>query len=260
MGKFGRAGALLGAVALACAALGVTATAQEQNLQYSAADIQAGGRLYGLQCAVCHGQNGDGVNGVNLPRNQFRRASTDDDIRNTITNGVAAAGMPPFRLQPGELNGLVAFIRSGFDRTGATFRVGDARRGQAIFDGKGGCASCHRVNGRGSRTAPDLSDIGSVRQPAAIQRSLVEPNTAMLPINRTVRIVTADGRTIRGRRINEDTFTVQLIDQQERLVSLDKSDIREYEIAKASDMPSFAGKLSDAEIADLLAYLVSLKG
>lgn len=260
MGKLRRAGVLVGAAALACAALDVTATAQQQSRQYNAADIQAGGRLYGLQCAVCHGQNGDGINGVNLPRNQFRRASTDDDIRNTITNGVAAAGMPPFRLQAGELNGLVAFIRSGFDRTGATFKVGDARRGQALYDGKGGCATCHRVGGKGARTAPDLSDIGSVRQPAAIQRSLVEPNSAMLPINRTVRIVTNDGRTIRGRRINEDTFTVQLIDQQEHLLSLEKSGIREYEIGKTSDMPSFAGKLSDAELADLLAYLVSLKG
>jgi putative heme-binding domain-containing protein len=260
MGIFKRAGAFLGAAALTCAVLGIPASAQVQNRQYSAADIQAGGRLYGLQCAVCHGQNGDGINGVNLPRNQFRRASTDDDIRNTITNGVAAAGMPPFRLQPGELNGLVAFIRSGFDRTGAPFRVGDATRGHAIYEGKGGSASCHRVNGKGPRTAPDLSDIGSVRQPAAIQRSLVEPNNAMLPINRTVRIVTTDGRTIRGRRINEDTFTVQLIDQQERLVSLEKSAIREYEVGKTSDMPSFAGKLTDAEIADLVAYLVSLKG
>ena len=260
MSKLRRAGAFLGAAALVCAALGITATAQEQNRQYNATDIQAGGRLYGLQCAICHGQNGDGINGVNLPRNQFRRASTDDDIRNTITNGVAAAGMPPFRLQAGELNGLVAFIRSGFDRIGAPFKIGDARRGQAIYDGKGGCATCHRVNGKGSRTAPDLSDIGSVRQAAAIQRSLVAPNAAMLPINRSVRIVTTDGRTIRGRRINEDTFTVQLIDQQERLVSLDKSDIREYEIGKTSDMPSFSGRLSDAEIADLLAYLVSLKG
>jgi putative heme-binding domain-containing protein len=116
------------------------------------------------------------------------------------------------------------------------------------------------VNGKGARTAPDLSDIGSVRQPAAIQRSLVAPNDAMLPINRTVSIVTNDGRTIRGRRINEDTFTVQLMDSQERLVSLEKSNIRQYDIGKTSDMPSFSGKLSEAEIADIVAYLISLKG
>jgi putative heme-binding domain-containing protein len=237
-----------------------SALAQAQNGQYSTADIQAGGRLYGTQCGLCHGNNGDGVAGVNLQRQQFRRASTDDDIKNTITTGVAGAGMPPFRLQPKELDSLVAFIRSGFDRDGATFRVGDAGRGKGVYESKGGCAACHRVAGQGARTAPDLSDIGALRQPAAIQRSLVEPAKAMVPINRPVRIVTRDGRTIRGRRLNEDTFTVQLMDQDQRLVSLAKSDIREFDIGTASEMPSFANKLTADEIADLLAYLISLRG
>jgi len=236
------------------------ALAQAQNHQYSAAEIQAGGRLYGAQCALCHGNNGDGIAGVNLPRQQFRRASTDDDIRKTITTGVAAAGMPAFSLQPAELEGLVAYIRSGFDLGGTPFKIGDAARGKAIYDGKGACATCHRVRGNGPRVAPDLSDIGSVRQPAAIQRSLLDPSTAVLPINRPVRIVMSDGRTIRGRRLNEDTFTVQLIDQQERLLSLQKSDIRQFELGAQSEMPSFRGTLSDEELSDLLAYLVSLRG
>jgi putative heme-binding domain-containing protein len=234
--------------------------AQGQNGQYNAADIKAGGSLYGIQCALCHGNNGDGINGVVLPRQQFKRAVTDNDIRNTITNGVAAAGMPPFKLQPKELDSLVAFIRSGFDREGATFKVGNAMRGKAIYEGKGGCASCHRVNGAGARTAPDLSDIGVARQPAAIQRSITDPDAGMLPINRPVKIVMRDGRTINGRRLNEDTFTVQLMDQDQRLVSLAKSDISDFQIATVSQMPSFTGKLTDEELADLLGYLISLRG
>ena len=121
--------------------------------------------------------------------------------------------MPPFRLQPAELNGLVAFIRSGFDISATPFKVGDAGRGKAVYDGKGACAACHRVAGKGARTAPDLSEVGAIRQPAAIQRSLLDPSRAMVPINRPLRIVTRDGRTIRGRRVNEDTATVQLIDE-----------------------------------------------
>jgi len=249
---------------LLCAGLGLVATtqsaiAQAQDHQYSTSEIQAGSRLYGAQCALCHGNNGDGIAGVNLARQQFRRASTDDDIKNTVTTGVAAAGMPPFRLQPAELNGLVAYIRSGFDASGAPFKVGNVARGQAIYD-KDACAACHRVRGAGARTAPDLTDIGAIRQPSAIQRSLLTPTAAMLPINRPVRIVMRDGRTMRGRRLNEDTFTVQLIDENEKLVSLEKSDIREFEAGTASPMPSFAGKLTGEEIADLLAYLVSLRG
>jgi putative heme-binding domain-containing protein len=243
-----------------CAATAERASAQVEDHQYRTEDIQTGSRLYGAQCALCHGQNGDGVVGVNLSRQQFRRASSDDDIRSTIATGVADAGMPPFRLQPAELDGLVAFIRSGFDRSATPFTLGDAGRGKAVYDSKGACAACHRVAGRGARTAPDLSDIGAIRQPAAIQRSLLEPSRAMLPINRPLRIVTRDGRTVRGRRVNEDTATVQLIDEGERLVSLSKSEIRELELGTTSGMPSFAGKLTDEELADLLAYLFSLKG
>ena len=237
-----------------------SAEAAAQTAQYSTADIQRGYRLYSSQCALCHGNNGDGIAGVNLPRQQFRRAATDADIRNTISTGVASAGMPPFKLQPAELSALVAYIRSGFDLGGTPFRVGDAARGKAIYDGKGACATCHRVNGNGPRTAPDLSDIALLRQPAAIQRSLVEPDKGMLPINRSIKIVTRDGRTIRGRRLNEDTLTIQLIDENEKLVSLEKSQIQEFEAGTASGMPSFARKLTENEIADLLAYLISLRG
>jgi len=228
--------------------------------QYGTAEIQAGYRLYSAQCALCHGGNGDGIAGVNLSRQQFRRASTNADIKTTITTGIAAAGMPSFQFRAEELNGLVAYIRSGFDLEGSPFTVGNAARGKAIYDGKGGCAACHRVNGNGSLAAPDLTDIGLLRKPSVIQRSLLDPTKGMEPINRPVRIVMQDGRTIRGRRLNEDTVSVQLIDENTKLVSLAKSDIREFELGTTSGMPSFQGRLSDVEVADLLAYLVSLRG
>jgi putative heme-binding domain-containing protein len=236
------------------------AGAQAADQQYSTASIQAGFKLYGQQCALCHANGGEGVAGISLPRQQFRRASSDADIKNTITNGVAAAGMPSFPFQPAELDALVAYIRSGFDLSGAPFTVGDATRGKAIYDGKGGCAQCHSVRGNGSRVAPDLSDIGVVRKPSGIQRSILEPTAGMLPINRPVRIVTRDGRTIQGRRLNEDTQSVQLIDRQERLISLLKADISVLELGMTSEMPSYAGRLSAGEVADLLAYLLSLRG
>ena len=65
-----------------------------------------------------------------------------------------------------------------------------------------------------------------------------------MPINRPVRAVTKDGRSINGRRLNEDTYTVQLIDEQERLVSLTKADLREYTILTASPMPSYKDRLT----------------
>jgi putative heme-binding domain-containing protein len=108
--------------------------------------------------------------------------------------------------------------------------------------------------------APNLSDIGAMRSAASIERSLVDPSSQMMPINRPVRIVTRDGRTISGRRLNEDTYTVQIIDDQERLMSFTKADLREYAIVTTSPMPSFRSTLREEELSDLLAYLLSLKG
>jgi putative heme-binding domain-containing protein len=258
--------ALRFALLLACASAllliaKTPATAQPSaDHQYTTADIEAGSRLYANQCSLCHGANGDGVNGVDLRRGVFRRSVSDEDLAGVITNGISAAGMPGFKFQPTELTAILAFIRAGFDPSGTAVKVGDPARGRLLFAGKGGCAGCHRVNGVGPRSAPDLTDVGAIRTPAALQRSLLDPTSAMLPINRPVRIVTKDGTTIRGRRLNEDTHTVQLIDDRERLLSLVKADLREFEVGRTSPMPSAAKTLSVEEVADVVAYLLTLKG
>jgi putative heme-binding domain-containing protein len=231
-----------------------------QDHTYTSQDIESGSRLYSAQCNLCHGPTGDAVQGINLRRGQFRRPMSDEELRRTITVGVPNTGMPPFKLTPNELDGLVAFIRAGFDVGGTAVKVGDAERGRAAFDGKGGCAGCHRVNGKGPRVAPDLSDVGAIRSPAQLHRSLTEPDKQTMPINRPVQIVTKDGRTFRGRRTNEDTYSVQIIDDQERLVSFEKADLREFEVVKSSPMPPATKTLNGEEIADVVAYLLSLRG
>jgi cytochrome c oxidase cbb3-type subunit III len=240
-------------------AIGAATPAAQDHGQYTQAEIDAGSRVYNRQCASCHGPNGDQVSGIDLRRQQFRRSSSDEDLARVIATGTNA-GMPPFALQPAELTGIVAFIRAGFDLTARPVRVGTAARGKTVVEGKGGCIACHRINGIGSRVAPDLSDIGVARNVEALHRSLTDPTSGMMPINRPVRVTMKDGRTITGRRLNEDTYTVQLIDDKERLHSLTKSDMRNYVVETKSTMPAYAGKLTDAEIADVIAYLLTLRG
>lgn len=230
-----------------------------QDHTYSSTDIATGVRLYGAQCQLCHGAGGDTVAGVNLRLGRFRRAVTDDDLAKVIAQGVPPA-MPGFTLSADDTRGLIAFIRAGFDPSGTAVKVGNVDRGRALFSGKGGCATCHRVNGTGPRAAPDLSDIGALRTPAALQRSLLDPTRAMLPINRPVTIVTAAGKTVRGRRTNEDTFSVQLVSEAGELVTVVKADIKSMDAGKTSPMPSVANVLSTDEVADLVAYLLSLRG
>jgi cytochrome c oxidase cbb3-type subunit III len=249
---------------LFAASLTASVAAQQNSTehpgQYTQADVEAGARLYSSQCQQCHGLNGDQITGIDLRRGQFRRSTSDEDLARVITSGVPNTAMPPFSLRPPEVTSVIAFIRAGFDPAGTAVKIGNAARGRELVTGRGACLTCHRVNGNGSRLAPDLSDIGAVRSPAALQRSLTDPSSAMLPINRPVQITTKDGRTLKGRRLNEDTFTVQIIDQQERLHSLEKKDIRSLDVQTVSTMPSLTGKMSPEEISDVIAYLLTLRG
>lgn len=248
-------------LSMICFAVPPVLGAQEQHPgEYSPLDVENGSRLYTGQCITCHGPTGDGVNGVDLRRGTFKRVASDDDLRGVITGGVEGTGMPKFALSAAEQNSLVAYIRAGFEVGGRAVKVGDAARGRRVYETKGTCVTCHRANGAGSRTGPDLTDIGTLRSASMLQQALVEPTGVMLPINRPVRIVSKDGKTITGRRLNEDTYSLQIIDAAGKLLSLQKADLKEVQVLTASPMPSFRDKLTGDEISDVVAYLLSLKG
>ena len=248
--------ALLSALVAAPAAW---AQAPLHDNQYADADIAYGAKVYTARCVTCHGPQGDAAGGVNLRSGRFRNAVVDRDLDRFIRAG-SSAGMPAFALDNAEMAGIIAYLRNMNAVDAASVAVGDAARGRSVYDGKGACASCHRVGGAGSHVAPNLTDIGAVRSPASLERSLLDPTSQMMPINRPVRVVTKDGTVISGRRLNEDTYGLQVMDDRERLHSLVKADLREYTIGKTSPMPPFKDKLSKGEIADVVAYLLSLKG
>ncbi len=245
--------------AMALITCGGRVDAQEHDGQYEQADIEYGLVVYRAECTTCHGETGDGVPNVDLRSGRLRQVATDRELRRLIRDGIPGTAMPPFSLDPAESVAIVAYLRNmNFEADAVA--LGDRERGQILFAGKGECATCHRVNGTGPRVAPELTTIGAVRAPGALQRSLLDPTGSMRPINRPVVLVTQDGERVAGRRLNEDTYTVQLIDEHERLLSLDKADLQEYTILTESPMPSYADRLNAQELADLLAYLVSLKG
>ena len=169
--------------------------------------------------------------------------------------------MPPGEYSGSELTALVAYVRTMRDLDASNIRVGDAGRGQSIVMGEGDCTSCHRIEGEGSLgMAPDLSLIGASRSAGSLESSLLSPSASMIPINRPVRAVLSDGTVVNGRRVNEDTYSVQLIDETGRLRSLDKTTLRDFTILKTSPMPSFEDTLTTQEIGDVLAYLLTLQG
>lgn len=230
----------------------------QDHADYDPADIEYGLSVYRAQCVTCHGDSGDGIAGVNLRSGQFRRAVSDRDLRALIANGIPDTGMLAFDLDSAEMTGIIAFLRNpNFELDAVT--LGDEARGRTIFEGKGDCLSCHRVGQEGPRGSVDLTSIGTTRAPSALRRSLLDPTGTMRPIDRPVEIVTDDGERFDGRRLNEDTYTVQIIDDQGRLRSFDKDRLQQFTVHTESPMPSYGDELDDQELADVLAYLVSLK-
>jgi putative heme-binding domain-containing protein len=227
---------------------------------YPRVDVEHGARLYAEHCDRCHGANGNGVSGVDLRSGKFRNATTDQQLRGVITNGFPTAGMPPFTFDAADLTGLVAYLRNMNSIDRGSLKPGDAAHGRLVVETKGACLSCHRINEVGSRKAPNLSTIGSERSAGSLERSLLDPTSQMWPINRPVHIVTKDGKVINGRRLNEDTYTVQVADEEGRLISLNKPELREFTVSPRSTMPSYKQELSPDELADVVTYLLSLKG
>lgn len=141
----------------------------------------------------------------------------------------------------------------------------DTAAGEAVFFGKGGCGSCHEINGRGGVTGPDLSAAGT-RTADAIRAKIVSPSSppagggrgAAAPVTIVAR--TGDGREVQGVRRAEDTFSLQVVDASGALHVIDKMSAREIRRENRSLMPGdFAARLSETELQNLVAYLAALK-
>jgi cytochrome c oxidase cbb3-type subunit III len=249
------------AAALAFCALASLAGARAASAQHATAyDVEDGARTFASTCANCHGPDGNLIPGIDLGHGQFRRALTDRELENIIENGIPNTAMPPSPLLAEEqVQRLIAFLRGNAEQKPPAGKSGDPARGKALFEGKGECTDCHRIGTLGSRTGPDLTRIGLQRRAVDLERSLLDPQAEIQASNRLVRLVTADGKEVRGRLLNHDTYTIQLIDWDEHLRSFNKADLREFRF-EDTPMPSFKKKLSAQQIADLVAYLSSLRG
>ena len=243
-------------VIIAVAVAGASLVAQRNN----AAEIADGARVFQNTCSNCHGPDGNEIPGIDLGRGRFRRPMTDQDLVQIIRTGIQGTPMPASNMSEEQASHVVAYLRSAAAASQSASTVGDAARGKAVYDGKGKCATCHRVNGLGSRLGPDLSDAGQQRRAVDLERSLVDPDAEVLGTNRFYHVTTKDGVTTTGRLLNLDTFTVQMLDAKEQLRSFVKADLRDHGFAEKSPMPSYKTSLTPQDLADVVTYLTSLKG
>src|SRR5215831_10436749 len=177
-------------LALSLAALSMTASLAAQH--NTAQDIVDGERAFMNTCANCHGPDGDQVSGIDLGRGVFKRAKTDQDLVQIVRNGVPGTGMPASDMPVAQAEQIVSYLRSVAATKRSASATGSPDRGKAIFDSKGACASCHRVDGVGSRLGPDLSNVGQLRRSVELETSLVDPNKDIVYTARPYRVVTKD--------------------------------------------------------------------
>jgi putative heme-binding domain-containing protein len=270
---------VVSAAAFVAAVMMTGATPRAQH-SYTPEQIREGKALYDANCGRCHNDDGAGVTGIELFR-QIRRASSDDDIARLIQDGIPGTSMPPHAFSTDQALSVVAFMRSMVGVKPGTLPAaapdgpaaaagppGDPARGKTIFAGKGGCGTCHRADGAGGTSGPDLSRAGATRSfgpftvppdPAALTRAILDPDAEIAAGFQMFRVTPKSGAAVRGTLLNHDTFSVQMLDESKNLRGFLKSDLKEFGFLP-SPMPSYRGRLSPQEVSDVVSYLLTLKG
>ena len=239
---------------------------------------KAGEFQFRINCAFCHGLGArGGGRGPDLTKARKRHGNFDDDLFRTINNGLPGTAMPPngttgqgVGMTDEEIWQVITYLRSVQVKTPAQ-PIGNASHGKELFYGDANCSGCHMTEGKGGRLGPDLTGVGTARSVDYIVDSIRNPSrrlaqglseaTKEFPQEyETVTVVTPDGNEITGVTLNEDNFSVQMMDPGERIYSFQKDQLRYILKSSVSLMPIYDDRLlSDKDLQDIVAYLLSLE-
>jgi len=222
-------------------------------------DVAVGRRIFESQCALCHGQTGGGGRGPALNRPKLAKAPDDAALRRVISEGIDPEMPGAWQLHPGEVGSVAAYVHS-LGAIPPEIVPGDPQRGEAVYSGHK-CAACHMIAGKGEGYGPELTDIGARRNAAYLRAAILKPSASLPVAFQYVAATTAASQTVRGIRVNEDSFTIQVKDAGGKFYSFRKSGLKDLRrLEGQTPMPAFEGQIGGAELDDLVAYLASLKG
>lgn len=236
---------------------------------------QAGEFEFRINCAFCHGLGArGGGRGPDLTRARKRHGTSDSDLFQNISNGIAGTAMPAngtngqgVGMTEEEIWQIITYLRSIQVKAPAE-PIGNAIHGKQLFYGDANCSHCHMIEGKGGRLGPDLTNAGtartidslieSVRAPSQkLAWGLTEPTKEFAQEYETVTVVLPDGKQITGVTLNEDNFSVQIMDAAERIHLLDKTRLRSIKKSRNSLMPAYdSNSLSDQDLRDIIAFLL----
>jgi len=232
-----------------------------------------GQQVFKSNCSFCHGSDGrGGETGPNLVRAQLVLADQHGELITPIVqNGIPAQGMPKFTLSAADIAAIAAWLHSQplSDRGApSTLDVlaGNAKEGEAYFNGAGRCTQCHSVTG-------DLAGIGARYEPKTIQNLIVSggsgrsfgrrpagPAPPKVPPT-TVTVTLLSGQTITGDLDHISAFVVALREPDGTYRSFARHDsIPKVVVTNPLQWHiDMLPKWQDSDIHSLTAYLVTLK-
>jgi putative heme-binding domain-containing protein len=236
----------------------VGANAEQRNpFEGDEIAIRIGAGLFAARCSLCHGPDAKGQLGPDLTQ-RWTRGETDESAFLIVRNGVPGSSMPPNSAPDNEIWAIVAHLRS-ISVMPRLQSAGDASRGRAVFEAE--CAGCHQVRGEGGALGPDLTSIGAARSRAALTAAVRDPSASVALGFRGVTVETRQGERLEGVVKGEDAFSLQVFTADGDLRAFQKRELDELTRRADSLMPPFdAGRLSDAALEDVLAYLGTLRG
>ncbi|MBL8210034.1 MAG: c-type cytochrome [Bryobacterales bacterium] len=221
-------------------------------------DVFEGGRMFRAQCGACHGPGGaGGAAGPDLTTGTMKRGNSDESLFQIVSKGIPGTPMPGYGASAKEIWQVVAYLRTLSIGKAAEQAKGNVERGAALYT-QHKCGGCHELRGAGGWLGPSLDNVGAERSIGHLYAALREPNSDVAPQSWRLRGKTKAGAAVMGVRINEDTFSYQYRDAR-GLHSVAKSALSEAALVTESAMPSYAGKMTEAEMDDLVAFLANCR-
>jgi cytochrome c oxidase cbb3-type subunit 3 len=235
---------------------------------YDAATLERGKTAFVSQCGFCHGSNAKGgESGPDLIRSvQVIDDENGNLIGPIIRGGRQAQGMPKFDMTQAQISDIAAFLHEGVRAAAerGIYKIlnivtGNAKAGEAFFNGAGKCSTCHSPAG-------DLKGIGAKYDPITLQGRFLMPvggrtnqKRATSPIMVTVTL--PSGQSIKGTLERIDDFNVAFSDENGDYHSFSRNGaspkvVLDDPLRAHYDM---LPKYTDADMHNLTAYLVTLK-
>jgi cytochrome c oxidase cbb3-type subunit 3 len=222
--------------------------------------IERGHKQFGQACGFCHGLDATGARGPDLVRSPLVAHDVKGDlIGEVIRHGRPDKGMPAMSLTDSQVSDIAAFLHaraaealssSGLPSVYPVEKLltGNADAGKVFFNGPGSCNSCHSPTG-------DLAKVASKYSPIELEAHMLYPDGR----HTTVALTLSSGERIKGPLAHADDFVVSLHDASGWYRSFSRDQVKVELQDSLVAHRELLGKLTQADIHNLFAYMESLK-